>query len=931
MKLFTDLNPNTTIVTPNRRLSATLIKKYNQLQLTQHNICWETIDILPFNTWIQRLWQSYCAENIEVTPHILTTQQEQILWEEILTQSPTNDALLQLSATAELAKSAWSILKQWQIDPLHSSLAITEDSSAFQAWAQSFKIVCQQNNWLDTSSLLDNVNEKIAAQRIKPQPHIILIGFTEYTPQQKKLFSLCTDAGIQIIYHATENQNLSIQRLSVTDEVTEIRNMACWAKALYQHANSSSHCNNHNNSESNNNHKNSNTNSIDNNISQNSTSNYSIGCIIPNLEKTREQIAQIFTSVFSEDQTLTLDITALPFNISAGKSLATFPIIHTALQLLNLHSSTLTYENINHLLHSPFIGNAESERIKRATFDYHLRHSNIHSTTLKQLIQPNDKISLTTHCPQLAERLAAFLAHNHTLEKKYSPSTWVKIFIELLTLLGWPGERSLNSHEYQVVQRWLELLNEYQALDNILSMQTYQNALHYLHNLAAKTVFQIQTPEAPIQILGLLEAADIPFDYIWVMGLDDATWPPAAKPNPFIPQRLQKTLQMPHANAEKELVYSTRLTEQLKNSAKHCIFSHALKNADSELRPSSLITNIKEITLTELNINTITSPAEKIFHTQMLDTLYDDQGPVISTDEKIHGGIKIFKQQAACPFKAFAEIRLHAQPLESLQIGLRPEDRGSIIHKTLELIWKKLQNSATLANTDDEALKNIINDCATIAIEKVTGKKITALRYLHLELQRLETLILAWLHFEKQRPAFTVIAEEQEQNITIGNIPVSLRIDRIDQLTDGKHVIIDYKTGKNNLIKYWFTDRPEEPQLPLYCLIDPDHSAAIAFAEIHPDNITLKGISKNDLDIPNITPIEKTHLAENRTWEQQIQQWHSVLTTLGNDFNQGKAAVNPKNEETCQYCHLQTLCRVHEPEIRKDDSSIFLEAVYEKN
>ena len=38
------------------------------------------------------------------------------------------------------------------------------------------------------------------------------------------------------------------------------------------------------------------------------------------------------------------------------------------------------------------------------------------------------------------------------------------------------------------------------------------------------------------------------------------------------------------------------------------------------------------------------------------------------------------------------------------------------------------------------------------------------------------------------------------------------------------------------------------------------------------------------------------------------------LDSLSNDFYQGVAAVNPKQQESCQYCQLQSLCRIYEKE-----------------
>lgn len=879
MDLFSKIGANTTILTPNRRLSATLLKKYNHDQREKGNVCWQRLDVLPLTNWIERLWTEYCASHIELTPLILTPQQEHVLWEDILNQSPINDALLQLSETAELARSAFSILKQWRVNSDHDAFTQTEDSLAFQSWCQHYEKQCEDNNWLDSHRLFDLVCEKIAKKHIRVPDQLMLIGFTDYTPQQKYLFSVCTSLHTKIIYSSEllTNNNKTLKRIGLTDEETEIYSMARWAKTLYQQSPS-----------------------------------FNIGCVIPHLEKVRDKILHIFTHVFSRDKTFTVDPTILPFNISAGKTLATYPIIYSALQLLSLTTQTPSHDDITHLLHSPFIGDAENERIQRAHFDSRLRQTNQTFYSITQLLHTNEKISLTKTCPKLAKRIVDYLQYFTTTKKSHPPSAWVAVFMDLLTILGWPGERSVNSQEYQVIQRFLELLNEYQSLDQVLRSQTYQEALHYLKSLAGKTIFQIQTPDAPIQILGLLEAAEIPFDYLWVMGLDDTTWPPSAKPNPFIPHPLQKSLNMPHANAERELIYSMQLMTQLKQHSKHSIFSHALKNADSELRPSSLIMNIPETTMDELNFHEEVSAPHIIFQSRNLESMMDDQAPSIMDHEEIKGGVAIFKQQAACPFKAFSEIRLHAKKLESLKIGLRPEDRGTILHKALEKIWRSLKNADNLMNMPAHELTSLIHQCSTDAIEQTLGKKINDTRYLFLERQRLEKLLSDWLAIEKNRPPFNVISQEKEHSTIIGNISLTLRVDRIDEFSDGSKLIIDYKTGKNNPIKYWFTERPEEPQLPLYCLLDPDQVIGIAFAEIHPEQLTFKGISKTDINIPSITPIFKVNYANNCQWDQQIANWKIILHQLGNEFYQGKADVNPKEDETCHYCHLQALCRIHE-------------------
>ncbi len=890
MDLFSQLTTSTTLLTPNRRLSASYLKKHHQWQLDQNKTCWPSLDILPLSSWLQRLWHNWAAQEVAVTATTLNPQQEQLLWEKILRESPENDYLLQLANTAELAKSAWSILKQWRVSLDNPALTTTEDGCIFHTWATSFQQLCDKNNWLDTQSLADKICEKILAGEIIPPKKIILIGFTEVSPIYQYLLESCEQQGTIVEKHQSEQPNNIVQRISLQDEETEILTMARWAKDIYDHDKLST-----------------------------------VGCIIPNLETQRDRVLQIFSAVFSEEKTITLNYTTLPFNISAGKSLAQYPIIYTAFILLNLQTENISLEVMSHLLHTPFLGEAENEMLQRSHLNHLLLRTNAASFSLTQLLNTMEHtteklqrhagfdLQLTSYAPALAKRLDLFLEMSKNRKKILPISEWVNIFMEQLTLLGWPGERSLSSHEYQVVQAWLTILKDYAQSEIVLGPQSFARTLDYLLRIAIKTIFQPQSPEATIQILGILEATEIPFNHLWVMGLDDTAWPPSPKPNPFIPQRLQKTLHMPHANAERELIYCQQLTTQLKQTAQNIIFSHAAKNNEAELRPSPLLLNIPEISPTELGLSSFTSIAEYIYCDRQIETLSDDIAPSILDPELIRGGVNIFKLQAACPFKAFAELRLHARRIDPPMLGLRPQDRGVLVHKALELIWIELRDQDNLLSKNNEELKNIVRVCIEQALFITTQTKMNNARYLSIEIQRLEKIIWNWLDIEKSRPYFKVVAQEQERNITIKNIPVKLRIDRIDELADGTKLIIDYKTGKNNPLKAWFGDRLEEPQLPLYCITEKEPIAAILFAQINVENSELKGVSYSSLDIPSVKNITDLNYSDASTWTGQLIQWQATLEKLGDAFYCGNASVDPKDPiETCRYCTLQPLCRVAE-------------------
>jgi hypothetical protein len=78
-----------TVVTPNRRLASTLTAELDAYQAGRNLSVWEAADILPFDAWVERLWEdALYSDTGQMSggslPLLLTPAQEQAIWEEIL-------------------------------------------------------------------------------------------------------------------------------------------------------------------------------------------------------------------------------------------------------------------------------------------------------------------------------------------------------------------------------------------------------------------------------------------------------------------------------------------------------------------------------------------------------------------------------------------------------------------------------------------------------------------------------------------------------------------------------------------------------------------------------------------------------------------------------------------------------------------------------
>ncbi len=163
------------------------------------------------------------------------------------------------------------------------------------------------------------------------------------------------------------------------------------------------------------------------------------------------------------------------------------------------------------------------------------------------------------------------------------------------------------------------------------------------------------------------------------------------------------------------------------------------------------------------------------------------------------------------------------------------------------------------------------------------------------------------------RSPFEVASLEAERCVQAGGLTLKARIDRIDRLTDGREIIIDYKTNAPS-IAAWSDTRPDEPQAPLYAISHAAPLAAVAIAQVAPGDSRFKGYAAEAGALPGIKAFTKT--AEGVLYDSladRIAAWRPVLEKLANDFLQGRAEIDPKRgKKTCETCHAGALCRIRE-------------------
>ncbi|MCK4608903.1 MAG: hypothetical protein KAT71_05445, partial [Gammaproteobacteria bacterium] len=287
---------NTTIITPNRRLTRHLKQDFDAVQKSRGNKAWSSIDILPLHAWILRSWQKNSGNKT-----LLNESQATLLWETILAKTTDQLQLLHPKATIAALQQSYSLLQEWQIDINHPAFANTEDSLLFQKWAKTFKQRCHYNNWLTQAEITEELISFVSKDKISLPKRLTLAGFDQITPDITELLDTLTAKGVLIDYLDPNNKEAEQIRVKLPTSEEELTAMAVWAKKCTK---------------------------------QNPTA--LIGCIVPNLTMLRSEIAYIFNKINPDN-----------FDISIGEHLSELALIQEALQILQTTPGNLNHSPAN--------------------------------------------------------------------------------------------------------------------------------------------------------------------------------------------------------------------------------------------------------------------------------------------------------------------------------------------------------------------------------------------------------------------------------------------------------------------------------------------------------------------------------------------------------------------------------------------------------
>ncbi len=861
------------VVTASERAARSIAAAFNRSRRAEGLTAWLTPNIQDFQTFVRTAWEQRRSDDRLV----LNSLQEHSLWAGVVAAAAPEAARLAgaRDRLAALAMEAHDLICAYAPRFLNRNARAgwDRDAAAFSDWLANFDDICRTGKIISAARLSTELIRALQADN-SSRPPLLLAGFDRIVPAQQQLFAawgVCTQASLgetadRINFHQAK------------DSASELAACAIWCKQK---------------------------------LATNPQARLLV--VTQDVPRRRGEIERAFLRFTCEGKSGSAASNV--FEFSLGISLGQVALARGANLLLHWLTDSIEEHDLDWLFSTGQLAASHDESLSLTAFMRALRRKNLQRIrwNLAEFLRQRPGAELPA--AWVARIMQAQRKLHESVRRPQSPTDWGELTPQVLKLAGWTASHPLSSPEHQAEDRWLQVVDDCASLGFDGRRIPWTEFLSTLDRAANQTLFAPESQDASILIAGPSESAGLAADAVWFLGAGEEQWPPRGSTHPLIPLSVQRESGMPHATARLDWDVADATTRRLLASAPEFQVSYARQSEDAESRPSRLVVQIagEPHQLSD----EFAAPAVPA----LLTVSFDDASQIPFPAGAVTGGSVVLTSQSQCPFKAFVTVRLAAQTWEPAEAGLTAKERGQLLHEVLHTVWAG-PPSGIRSHADLAALANL-PQFVTGHVRRVLQSSMPArarecmpARYLALEETRLINLVTEWLEFERARIPFTVLHTELKSDVTIANLPLKLRLDRIDRLIDNSLLVIDYKSGDPDPGS-WDLPRPDDVQLPLYAnfALDRDPSAigGLVFAKVRTGNAAFVGRVRDAKGTLRGKISGNSNLVKKPLTLEQLRAWRNCIEQLALDFLSGSAVVAPRDyPETCERCGLQPLCRIQE-------------------
>lgn len=826
-----------TVITANRRLARTLVNVYSKAQQNAGLIAWRRPSIYAWTEWLAVLVDAGRPDIL--LPTRINAQQSRLVWEQCLRED-IDDPLINIGSVARLCRETWLRLCEWQV-PLaeFQNRAVGRDQRIFARAAGRYAERLRAADWIDDGLLPRELTRLLRDKHLQVTGSWTLAGFDRMTPRVQSLLDAAVEAGVTrkiITPHSAGTATL----LRYDNPDDELRAAGQWARNVLQQ-----------------------------------NPDQSIAIVDSDLEQSALRSARLLREGFVPGWQYAARQYKDALNVSYGRKLGDYPAIHTALLALRWFSDDLAASDISVLLRSPFLGDVAG--YGRGRLELRLRDvpdrqwsRSLLSRFFRKYVaddESDDASAFVARIADVGEALEACPARQRA-------SDWARFIDDALQTLHWPGDSPLDSEDFQLVNRWRDLLNEFARLDLVSAPMSVGEAIQRLGTMAADTLFQAESGSPVVNVLGALEAAGTQFDRLWVTGVTANAWPASARSLALVSRELQREYGMPDSTPDDTTGFAEQVLRRLGSGANDVVFSYPALVGDAEQIPSALLHG-----LVREQQSPVSDPCGWHAATLMAEEtkIIPDRIPAMHKDETVAGGAATINRQCTDPFSAFAFGRLGIRWLAGFQGGIPANIRGSLIHDALSYLYRNIPSQTEIRNwnVDDRSLQIAQSiDAAFGRLERYSDSVLR--RLLTIERQRCDALLKRVIEIDCERDPFVVKSVENSLVAAINGASFRLRCDRVDCIDGNRLLIFDYKTGQTR--KFLASGEPDDLQLVVYaCALD----TAVA-------GLALFNVDSRRTMIDGVGPAFK----KDDEWEQRLSGWIARVRVAAGQIAAGDVRLN---------------------------------------
>lgn len=850
------LSGGRTVIVPSRQRAAALALCWARARIRAGEALWSTPDILGFDAWLAREWQRARDTHGGPAPQLLSRAQERRIWSQELEALEREGAGQDLGAHVAALMRAASRARRDLVEP-HRHAASSEERLLARALERVDRRCAAEGWWIPALARPADLSELAVEAPC----------FAGFDAVPKLALAIPALAG-EVTRPALPQSNAQTRRFIAADARAEVLAAADWCRAQ---------------------------------LREDPSRRLLVVLRAGTLDL--DLAGAMLWSRLSEGTRAGLGDPPDPdlLTIEGGVPLSRVPLIRDALAALELGEGNIPFAALSRLLLSPWFDvmpAGEAARLECALREWPVSRY-APEALLRALERQAPRVAGSA---TLAAGLAALFA---ALDgARAGAGVWAARFNGALRALGFPGRQALDSRDAQRLARWNELLDEFATLEAVSASMSAGQALAQLAQLARHGRHEAASADAAITLTS--DAADpvVPYDGIWVMGLNETAWPEPPRPDPFVALLEQRERQWPEASVALRRKQALGELAAWQARTPHLVLSHAAWAGDVHQRASPLIAGfpVQDDHAPEIPA----SPPD-------LEIVRDAALPPVDRNAMVRRGLRRLELQHQCAFRAQAEMRLGAGKLRLPPEGIGAPLRGQLLHAALDALWDTLGGHAGLAALDAD-------ERATVA-ERAWHAAERALSLLPIrpvaaacarERTRGVALLQRLMEEELLRAPFVVRERESTQSLELGGLRFNLRIDRIDDI-DAQQVVIDYKSGSAPRIDLQ-ADPPEPLQLAVY-------ADALAQAGAAPAGVALLKVSAREVSLAGAAQAGTAAaqgLLPIDDWAGTLRRWHERLSGLAAAHGAGDALVAPL-PLACRDCHLQGFCRIQADSEQADE------------